>query len=112
MPPGKQCRPGSAAGTALQNEAELTGQGNGLGAVGRAELAQQVADVLFTVSRLTTNSPAMRGFGAPAASSARDSSSRGQLLHQAGTPRRRLAGGPPWYAVGRTPAATGQGSRA
>ena len=41
---------------------------DGLRAVGRAELAQQVADVLFTVSRVTTNCSAIRGFGMPAAS--------------------------------------------
>ena len=36
-----------AAGAGLGDQAELAGPGDGLGAVGRAELARQVADVLF-----------------------------------------------------------------
>ena len=55
---------------------ELAGPGDSLGAVGRAELVQQVADVLFTVSRVTASSSAMRGFVVPAASSPRTSRSR------------------------------------
>src|SRR5215470_15661625 len=38
---------GSAGRGGLGNQAELAGPGDGLGAVGRAELAQDVADVLF-----------------------------------------------------------------
>src|SRR5215472_13112548 len=38
---------GSAARVGLGDQAELAGPGDGLGAVGRAELAQDVADVLF-----------------------------------------------------------------
>jgi hypothetical protein len=68
--------PGVGCGGLLGEQAELAGAGDGLGAVGRAELAQQVADVLLTVSRVTTSSAAMRGFGMPAASSTRISSSR------------------------------------
>ena len=43
----RPCPRGSAAGAGLGDQAELAGAGDGLGAVGRAELAQQVADVLF-----------------------------------------------------------------
>jgi hypothetical protein len=59
----KCSRPGAGNGGAggdrlkgrLGDQAELAGLGDSLGAVGRAELAQQVADVLFTVSRVTTS---------------------------------------------------------
>ena len=36
-----------AAGAGLGNQAEVAGPGDGLGAVGRAELAQDVADVFL-----------------------------------------------------------------
>ena len=71
VPPGatgaRRCRGDRAAGAGLGDQAELAVAGDGLGAVGRAELAEQVADVLLTVSRLTTSFSAMRGFWVPAA---------------------------------------------
>ena len=62
-----QCWRGSAASARLRNQAELVRPGNGLGAVGCAEFAKDVADVLLTVSSVTTSSSAMRGFGVPTA---------------------------------------------
>ena len=44
---GRTGREKPGAGSGLREQAELAGAGDGLGAVGRAELAQQVADVLF-----------------------------------------------------------------
>src|SRR5215470_11622984 len=50
-PPNRPWHDGAARGSAgragLRNQAELAGPGDGLGAVGRAELAEDVADVLF-----------------------------------------------------------------
>src|SRR5580693_8037966 len=64
--------PGAASG----DQAELPGPRGGLGAVGGAELAQDVGHVLLTVSSATTRSWAMRWFDLPAASSRSTSSSR------------------------------------
>ena len=46
-PGDRHAAPGSAAGAGLGDQSELAGLGDGLGAVGRPQLAQDVADVLF-----------------------------------------------------------------
>ena len=73
--------------------------GDGLGAVSRADLAQDVADVPLTVNKVTNTSSAMAWFGVPLASVASTSSSRpGQLLDQA---RHRRSGAAPGARHGR-----------
>ncbi len=67
---------GSETGAVLGDQAEFSCPGDSLGAVGCAELAEDVADVLLTVSRVITSSPAMAWFGVPAASIPSTSSSR------------------------------------
>src|SRR5580693_674373 len=63
-------------GAVSGDQAELPGPRGGLGAVGGAELAQDVGHVLLTVSSATTRSWVMRWFDLPAASSRSTSSSR------------------------------------
>ena len=50
-------------GRRARDQAEFSCLGDSLGAVGCAELAEDVADVLLTVSRVTTSSPAKAWFG-------------------------------------------------
>src|SRR6266545_8069275 len=84
------------------DEAQLAGVGDGLGAVGRAELVEDVADVLFDRSCVTTRSWAMSRLRWPAASSRSTSSSRSVRgsTSPAGTgmvsPAGAFAGGHAW----------------
>src|SRR5487761_1470678 len=66
----------AGGGAVSGDQAELPGPRGGLGAVGGADLAQDVGHVLLTVSSATTRSWAMRWFDRPAASSRSTSSSR------------------------------------
>lgn len=91
----------------LGNQAELLRAGDGLGAVGRAKNVEEIGDVFVAVSRGTASSSAMRGFGAPAGSGTRTSSSRAVSCSAGpGAPRRFLAGEDPDVAL-----RAGQGER-
>jgi hypothetical protein len=104
--PARRCCPGWAAGAGLGDQAELAGVGDGLGAVGGAELAEQVADGLFDCvegnyqllgdAQIGRSQPAARAPPAHRRSAARPGPA---------PPGRRFALGPVWR---RTPAAPGQ----
>ncbi len=68
--------PSLTGGAALGNQAQFPGAGDGLCAVARAELAEDVADVLFDGVEGDHEPWAMRWFDRPAASSRSTSSSR------------------------------------
>jgi len=53
----------------LLEQPQLAGAGHGLGAVGSPELVEDVADVLLTVSTVTTSSSAIWRLELPASSS-------------------------------------------
>src|SRR5215471_10457432 len=85
-------------------------RGYGLSAVGRAELAQDVADVLLTVSTVMNSSPAMAWFGVPAASIAGTCSSQLEAARSGLAPPRRSApncarpAADCWHRTKQTPA--------
>ena len=80
------------------DQAQLTSPGDGLGAVGRAELAQDVTHAL-TVSRVTTSSLAMAWFDLPRRASSALPAAAGQWIDDDGhrgrvpaVPQRRMPG--------------------
>ena len=110
----RPCRPAPAAGAGLGDRAELACPGDGLGAVGGAEFAHQVAAVHFRLCRGRLPAPRRcAGSGCPRPAAPAPPARGRSVVRPGPAPlRRRLARRLACCRCRRMPAAPGPGSRA